>query len=205
MHPQSIMLPPDNTRTGKGSVLCICHTCGRQFWRSPRGAQRARHCSRQCLADSKKHQDIAQVLLNNRQLDASTGCWLWTKSGSSGYGTVHWKGEYWRVHRIAAVLWLEPPTAEKNFVCHRCDVRACFNPEHLYWGNAADNMRDALNRGRRAVGEQHSRAKVTAEQVREIRTRYAQGETGRVLATAYGISLTATHCIIRRKSWAHIA
>jgi hypothetical protein len=55
-------------------------------------------------------------------------------------------------------------------------------------------------------GERNSAAKVTADQVREIRALYAAGGiTYKELGARYGLSITPTWMIVTRKSWAHIA
>lgn len=40
------------------------------------------------------------------------------------------------------------PRPGKLHVLHRCDNRKCATPEHLFWGTATDNMRDAVLKGR---------------------------------------------------------
>lgn len=34
-------------------------------------------------------------------------------------------------------------------LCHRCDNELCVRPDHFFWGTQADNMRDAVLKGRR--------------------------------------------------------
>jgi DNA-binding MarR family transcriptional regulator len=54
-------------------------------------------------------------------------------------------------------------------------------------------------------GEQSMKAKLTAQQVREIRSRYAAGGTVyRELAAEYGVEVSAISRIVRRDTWTHI-
>lgn len=58
-----------------------------------------------------------------------------------------------------------------------------------------------LDPGDRALD---GRAKLTEQNVREIRRRYASGETCEALAAVYHVGYTAVQKIIRRATWKHV-
>jgi hypothetical protein len=73
---------------------------------------------------------------------------------------------------------------------------------NLEWGTHTNNMRDKQGHGTETQGEDHHWAKLTEEQVREIR---AANATERSLAQQYGVSQVAIHYIRARKTWKHVA
>ena len=134
-----------------------------------------------------------------------TECWEWIGAKTSqGYGYMRKDGTVIKSHRIACYL----KTGEwGEFACHTCDNRICVNPHHLWWGSNADNMRDKEEKGRgnHAQGEKQGSAKLTAEQVLKIRTKYT-GKHGEQMALAkeYNVYYTTINKIIKRESWKHI-
>lgn len=109
------------------------------------------------------------------------------------------------MHEAHRLGWEEKngPIPVGMHVLHKCDVRRCINPEHLFLGKNADNIADkvAKNRQRAAQGEANRHAVLTEEDVRAIR---ASSASQKWLARAYGVSVTHMSNIRTRKKWAHI-
>jgi hypothetical protein len=90
-------------------------------------------------------------------------------------------------------------------VCHHCDNPSCVNPDHLFLGTNSDNVADCISKGRQTRGSSHPVAKLTEQQVLDIRTKYASGLfLQREIAAEYGITQDNVSYIIHRKTWKHI-
>jgi hypothetical protein len=129
-------------------------------------------------------------------------CWEWQRGrGSSKYGMIWFSPSgMFLVHRIAYALG-NGCTPGQLLVCHRCDNTRCCNPAHLFLGTCADNMADMRAKGRGAVGEANSRAKLTASIVQAI---LDSDELQRTLADRYGIAQTTVSQIRLGKTWKHV-
>lgn len=131
-------------------------------------------------------------------------CWLWRKGvDKDGYGQATLKSvsvTESRSHRIAWVLTHGRPVPKGMQVLHRCDNPGCCNPGHLFLGTCADNMADKSRKGRVRVyrGESHANAKLTKEQVMEMRS---SSETNSALALRFGVSEGTIQGIVSRKRW----
>ena len=141
------------------------------------------------------------------------GCWRWMGSIKTNKNRLQkeWHGQ-WRnaagvnelSHRAAwRILVGEIP--RDALVLHRCDNPRCCNPEHLFLGTTADNVADMWDKGRArpglVQGAAHGCAKLTEDQVREIRK---SSEMAKDIASRLGVSRTQIYDIRKRRSWAHI-
>lgn len=81
--------------------------------------------------------------------EPNSGCWLWEGSPTKGYGTLRVQGRkrMYATH-VSLILDGRPRPSHSAVACHRCDMPACVNPDHLYWGSQAENLRDMTVRKR---------------------------------------------------------
>lgn len=128
-----------------------------------------------------------------RNINRTATCWEWTKSlSNNGYAQIRvgrpGNGPVWLVHRWAYQHFVGP-IPEGMMVLHRCDNRKCSNPEHLYVGTQADNMRDRSERHPNARGYKRPfvprKYKLTDDQVRAIRI---DVRPNHIVAVAFNVS-----------------
>jgi hypothetical protein len=138
-------------------------------------------------------------------------CWNWPYGcNPKGYGSVCiGKSRCETTHRTTYRL-THGSIPDDLWVLHKCDNRKCFNPSHLFLGTNQDNIDDMVAKGRgnggqlRPTNGNHWR-KVSPEEVREIRHLHTEGTSRNELAKRFPIGASNMWCIIRRKTWKHIA
>ena len=135
------------------------------------------------------------------------GCWIWNKHlASNGYGRMRYNGKMQQAHRVMYEVKKGPIPKGMN-VLHKCDVKDCINPDHLFLGTQKDNMKDMYDKGRAnpPKGESHPHAKVTDERVRNMRALARSGElTVKEIAGIHGISACQTYKILAGEGWKHV-
>ena len=136
-----------------------------------------------------------------------SGCWLWTgRVGANGYGQTGRKSS---AHRIAWSLENLREVPEGMLVCHHCDTPLCVNPDHLWIGTQAENVRDMKSKRRLKpavlYGVEQKNAILNDDAVREIRRRRASGERVIDLAHAYGICPSLASMVSTGRVWRHVS
>jgi hypothetical protein len=140
------------------------------------------------------------------------GCWRWTASGVRDYGRILYDGKRVLAHRLSWEL-RHGPIPEGMEVCHNCpngDDPSCVNPDHLFLGTHAENMRDMVAKGRRRKvqgirGEKSPVAKLTDAKASEALALYRTGGWSHsTLARRYGVSDGAIQQLVQRKTWRHL-
>jgi hypothetical protein len=150
------------------------------------------------------------------KVDRRDDCWLWTGALTAGYGIIRINGSgadtrRGYAHRVAWEL-VHGPIPSDMRVVHRCRTARCVNPAHLVLVSEDTQLAEmwqardhrlqtdpTYNRGAR-----NPSARLTDEDVREMRQRHTAGASGRQLASAYGMSTSQVGRILRRESWRHI-
>lgn len=129
-------------------------------------------------------------------------CWEWTGGVSQGYGHLNLSREEGniRAHRFSWILH-KGDVPEGQYVCHRCNNKLCVRPDHLYLGTNEENVSDAYKDGLFATGERHHNARLTKDEVIEIRRLRAEGAPYKKIAGRFGISVSHAAAIGSKKFW----
>jgi hypothetical protein len=188
-------------------MICSGPKCDREVW-----------AKGMCLAHYKQSRkgdlyplvkaakSVADKIRLGSEVDPVSGCWNWQMKLNNGYGRVTHEGRTIGIH-VASVLVLRGESIPDGCeVCHRCNNRACCNPDHLYVGTRSDNVQDAVAAGtwrnNPKRGDAHPMAKLTGADVVAIR---CSPDSVASIAERYGVTRQAVHLIRKRRTWKHVA
>lgn len=143
------------------------------------------------------------------KVNKTDSCWLWTGGRTTaGYGLISSKGKRAYVHRYSWELFRPIPSG--MLICHKCDVRHCVKPTHLFAGTQKDNMDDMKRKGRddkRAhKGEKQWGHKLTDGKVRLIRAMFNTGRFNHAtLGRLFHVDASQSSRVCNRKTWKHVS
>ena len=117
--------------------------------------------------------------------EPNTGCWLWLKAlDTGGYGQTSVGGRLRQAHRIFYEFCIGASIPSGFVAHHKCETRSCVNPNHL-----------------EPMGKPDHTAKLTKDEVREVRDQLLLGATQRELAMLFGVDPSTISHISTGECW----
>ncbi len=135
------------------------------------------------------------------RIDESDDCWQWLGTIKNepprNYGQMHYRGRSWMAHRLAWTFRFGP-IPEGLQVLHTCDNPECVNPDHLWLGTQADNMRDRDEKGRMFK-------RLEGTDVKSIRVLYETGTfTQYMLAEMFDVTRGTIGDVVNGRTWRNL-
>lgn len=180
-----------------GRELCEMHYYRWKKTGDVRGLGAERH-----FLSLDRPDELRTFLLDSRVITAA-GCWEWTRGKSNGYGVKRVNGKILRIPRLSLYLFKMESMDDARQVCHHCDNPPCFNPDHLFFGTHADNMRDMAEKGY-MKGSANWRAKLDEHRVARIKLLLSCGVPFGEVAPLFGVKTATVWMIAKGKSWKHV-
>ena len=166
-----------------------------------------------CRAHYKRFRNTGSPTGSTRK---DSGCLLWIKqniecgsdecviwpfaTNKAGYGIMHSNGKTRLAHRV--IMEIKSGATHHDLdVAHSCGngQRGCVNPNHMRWDSRAGNMADKLFHGTHNRGEKSPVAKLSNEQVSEIRKLRGK-ESQASIAKRLGVDQSNISKIQRKRS-----
>lgn len=140
------------------------------------------------------HTDIWRDISESRMQKGYSVTWL----------TVNGDPERFLTHRLILEAFVGP-CPDGMEACHNNGIKADNRIDNLRWDTHEGNSRDKIRHGTQQRGEKHPIAKLTDQDVINIREEYRSGRKGvNQIARDFGVSSGTVSMIVQRKSWAHI-
>lgn len=132
-------------------------------------------------------------------------CLMWPYAHVRGRAHVNVDGRFQYVSRLICEHAYGPPTSTLMEAAHSCGrgQLGCIARNHLRWATPKENANDKVTHGTDAKGERNTCAKLSVENVLEIRRLWPDVSPS-VLADRFGVGRTAIDKIVHRTRWAHV-
>lgn len=119
-----------------------------------------------------------------RTITNEKGCWIWQGAiNSRGYGNLAIYNQSTTAHRLSYHVF--NGNADQLYVCHKCDVKICVNPDHLFLGTESDNLNDCYVKDRRG--------KLSRLEIADILDKINLGKSVKEISSEYNVTRHAIH------------
>jgi hypothetical protein len=141
-------------------------------------------------------------------IDPALGpCWLWEGAlFKLGYGQFWFNRRNRTAHTVAWELANGAPAS--RLVLHKCNVKHCVRPTHLYDGTHRDNSLDCLAAGNHPGtnnrGTGNGMSKLSERDVVDIFHRLGSGEKQTAIAAYYHVDPSHISHLKAGRGWGHI-
>lgn len=144
-------------------------------------------------------------------------CWPWRGwRNTGGYGRFELDGKSYYAHRAIfalanpGIISVEAPKDRQSpeFLRHKCDNPSCCNPNHLEVGTHLQNMQDKVVRGRSKwfdLSTESPRAKLSVNDVKNIRKLSKEGVTRKELSQHYNVSIQTIKAVRSGRHYSDIS
>jgi len=142
-----------------------------------------------------------ETILDPKNINYINECFIWKRClNTDGYPRANINSNMnSKVHRIIYELSNPTEDIKTKVIRHTCDNPKCINPNHLISGTHTDNMKD------RDFRERHGKAKVTHNEVKEIRNLAATNNfLQKEIASMFKLNHRTISSIINRTHFKHV-
>jgi len=157
-----------------------------------------------CAEANKPKERPLEAVARIAKLDEE-GCIRWPGHHGDWYVSIYLScGRWTKVHRAVCEAAHGAPPTFNSYVLHSCDNKHCINPNHLSWGSASQNAKDAVLRGRTPKGSKCKKSILTECEVKQARSLRRDGVTYSELERQFGISRGSLWHAINGNNWKHV-
>lgn len=122
------------------------------------------------------------------------GCWIWNGyRRKNGYGVLTFKNKRYSSHRFSYQTF-KGEIKKGMYICHKCNVPFCVNPDHLYQDSQKGNLKYSID-----CGNMHYNRIISDEDIRKIRKLYGKHD-GIYLSKKFNISKQHIYDIVNIKT-----
>lgn len=134
-------------------------------------------------------------------------CLIWPFSrNQDGYGKIRLGGKTFIVSRLVCEMVHGQAADTRMVAAHSCGKGhlGCVNPKHIRWATHAENMADMSAFGNHTRGSRNVQAKLTDDDVREIRASYGTSASQAELAHRFSVSGATISRAANGLSWSDL-